>query len=192
MMHSHTVESKDAFVEYSSKNNLSPQQNRGESTYTIYNVHAYIYIYIHIYTLSRVWCHPEEKCAPNKKCPSCTRKPPRLQLAPKRWAPKASVWFLPPPRNPSRKPLRSDHSAELEELQLHEDPSAPYLGSMSSSRSRWWFFRYFWNFHPEIWVFPKIRDTTPKWMVKIVENPILKWDDLGGKPTIFGNIHLGR
>ena len=31
---------------------------------------------------------------------------------------------------------------------------------------------------------------TPKWMVKIMENPI-KMDDLGGKPTIFGNIHIG-
>jgi len=30
---------------------------------------------------------------------------------------------------------------------------------------------------------------TPKWMVKIMENPI-KMDDLGGKPTIFGNIHI--
>ena len=30
---------------------------------------------------------------------------------------------------------------------------------------------------------------TPKWMVKITENPI-KMDDLGGKPTIFGNIHM--
>jgi len=29
----------------------------------------------------------------------------------------------------------------------------------------------------------------PKWMVKIMENPI-KMDDLGGKPTIFGNIHF--
>ena len=28
---------------------------------------------------------------------------------------------------------------------------------------------------------------TPKWMVNIMENPI-KMDDLGGKPTIFGNI----
>jgi len=27
-------------------------------------------------------------------------------------------------------------------------------------------------------------------MVKIMENPI-KMDDLGGKPTIFGNIHMG-
>jgi len=26
-------------------------------------------------------------------------------------------------------------------------------------------------------------------MVKIMENPI-KMDDLGGKPTIFGNIHM--
>ena len=31
---------------------------------------------------------------------------------------------------------------------------------------------------------------TPKWMVKIMENPS-KMDDLGGKPTIFGNIHMG-
>ena len=30
---------------------------------------------------------------------------------------------------------------------------------------------------------------TPKWMVKIMENPI-KMDDLGGKPTIFGNTHF--
>jgi len=30
---------------------------------------------------------------------------------------------------------------------------------------------------------------TPKWMVKIMENPI-KMDDLGGKPTIFRNTHL--
>ena len=30
---------------------------------------------------------------------------------------------------------------------------------------------------------------TPKGMVKIMENPI-KMDDLGGKPTIFGNIHI--
>ena len=30
---------------------------------------------------------------------------------------------------------------------------------------------------------------TPKWMVKIMKNPI-KIDDLGGKPIIFGNIHL--
>ena len=28
---------------------------------------------------------------------------------------------------------------------------------------------------------------TPKWMVKIMEN-IIKMDDLGGKPTVFGNI----
>ena len=33
---------------------------------------------------------------------------------------------------------------------------------------------------------------TPKWMVKIMEKkekPI-KMDDLGGNPTIFGNIHI--
>ena len=29
----------------------------------------------------------------------------------------------------------------------------------------------------------------PKWMVKIMENPI-KMDDLWGKPIIFGNIHI--
>ena len=37
--------------------------------------------------------------------------------------------------------------------------------------------------------FPKIGGTHPKWMIKIMETPI-KMDDLGGKPTIFGNIHL--
>ena len=31
---------------------------------------------------------------------------------------------------------------------------------------------------------------TPKWMVKIMENSLLKLDDLGVKPTIFGNIQL--
>ena len=30
---------------------------------------------------------------------------------------------------------------------------------------------------------------TPKWMVKIMENPIIM-DDLRGKPTIFGNTHF--
>ena len=32
----------------------------------------------------------------------------------------------------------------------------------------------------------KNRGGPPKWMVKIMENPI-KMDDLGGKPTILGN-----
>ena len=36
---------------------------------------------------------------------------------------------------------------------------------------------------------PKIEDFPPKWMVKIIENP-MKLDDLGGKPTIFGNTHF--
>ena len=30
---------------------------------------------------------------------------------------------------------------------------------------------------------------TPKWMVKIMEN-LIKMDDLGGRPTSFGNIHM--
>ena len=37
-----------------------------------------------------------------------------------------------------------------------------------------------------MWIFPKIGGKPPKWMVKITENPN-KIDDLGGKPTIFGN-----
>ena len=32
-----------------------------------------------------------------------------------------------------------------------------------------------------IWVFPKIGETPPKWMVKTMENPI-KIDDLGENP----------
>ena len=39
-------------------------------------------------------------------------------------------------------------------------------------------------------MFPKIGVFPPKWMVTIMENPI-KMDDLGGKPTIFGNIQMG-
>ena len=45
------------------------------------------------------------------------------------------------------------------------------------------------KFLGNVWVFPKIRGKSPKWMVKIMENPI-KMDDLEGKPTIFGNSHL--
>ena len=36
---------------------------------------------------------------------------------------------------------------------------------------------------------PKIRGKPPKWMVNIMEK-LIKMDDLGGKPTIFGNIHI--
>ena len=37
---------------------------------------------------------------------------------------------------------------------------------------------------------PKIGGLPPKWMVKIMENPI-KMDDLGGLTTpIFGNTHM--
>ena len=37
--------------------------------------------------------------------------------------------------------------------------------------------------------FQKIGVFPPKWMVKIMET-LLKWDDLGGKPIIFGNTLL--
>ena len=37
--------------------------------------------------------------------------------------------------------------------------------------------------------FQKIGGKPPKWMVNIMENPI-KMDDLGGKPTIFGNTQM--
>ena len=49
-----------------------------------------------------------------------------------------------------------------------------------------------WIFQPVMLVFrgsmdvSKIGGKPPKWMVKIMENPI-KMDDLGGKPAIFGN-----
>ena len=45
------------------------------------------------------------------------------------------------------------------------------------------------SIHPYMGVEPKIGVKPPKWMVKIMDNPI-KMDDLGGKPTIFGNIHI--
>ena len=46
--------------------------------------------------------------------------------------------------------------------------------------------------HMFTWVFPKIGDFPPKWMVKIMENPMNKWDDLGGiSPTYFRKgIHI--
>ena len=42
-----------------------------------------------------------------------------------------------------------------------------------------------------MWVFPKIGGKPPKWMVKIMENPI-KMDDLGGKttPYFWFNTHV--
>ena len=42
-------------------------------------------------------------------------------------------------------------------------------------------------FKRSVWAFPKIRVPQNGWFR--MENPI-KMDDLGGKPTIFGNIHL--
>ena len=39
-----------------------------------------------------------------------------------------------------------------------------------------------------MWMFPKIGGT-PKWMV-YNRKPNFSMDDLGGKPTIFGNIHV--
>ena len=48
---------------------------------------------------------------------------------------------------------------------------------------------FFFGRGANIWVFPEIRGGPPKWMVKIMEN-LIKMDDLGGKPTIFGNIHI--
>ena len=44
------------------------------------------------------------------------------------------------------------------------------------------------SFHKDMDVEPNIGGKTPKWMVKIMENPI-KIDDLGGT-TIFGNTHI--
>ena len=40
------------------------------------------------------------------------------------------------------------------------------------------------------WVFPKNRGKTPKMGWFISWKTLLKMDDLEGKPTIFGNIHI--
>ena len=53
------------------------------------------------------------------------------------------------------------------------------------------YFECLWELKKKNWSdlgVSKNRDTA-KWMVKIMETPI-KMDDLGGNPTIFGNIHL--
>ena len=53
--------------------------------------------------------------------------------------------------------------------------------------------RFSWNPHDftrfSTWVFPKIGGKPPKWMV-YNGKPYFLMDDLGGKPTIFGNIHI--
>ena len=47
------------------------------------------------------------------------------------------------------------------------------------------------KFGRDMGVEPKIGGIfPPKWMVKIREKPYFLMDDLGGKPTIFGNIHM--
>ena len=35
------------------------------------------------------------------------------------------------------------------------------------------------------WMFPKIGGKPPKWMVKIMEHPMNKWDDLGVFPLFL-------
>ena len=46
-----------------------------------------------------------------------------------------------------------------------------------------------WNVHHGCWT-PKIGVKPPKWMVKIMENPINPWMIWGENPTIFGNIQM--
>ena len=49
---------------------------------------------------------------------------------------------------------------------------------------------YKWSYFTSTWVFPKIM-VSPKWMVKIMENPI-KMGWFGGPTPIFGNIHMAE
>ena len=42
-----------------------------------------------------------------------------------------------------------------------------------------------------IWMFPKIEVFSPKLDGESNGKPYFLMDDLGGKPTIFGNTHLG-
>ena len=57
-------------------------------------------------------------------------------------------------------------------LNLYKKPKTPAQIEQPNTRRKYW-------------MFPKIGGTTPKWMVKIMENPI-KMDDLGGKPIFLG------
>ena len=46
---------------------------------------------------------------------------------------------------------------------------------------------YSWKSKKHLYIGVSKNSATAKWMVKIMENPI-NMDDLGGKPTIFGNM----
>ncbi len=46
------------------------------------------------------------------------------------------------------------------------------------------------GFPNDRWVFPKIGGFPPKWMVKIMKNPMNKWMYWGVKTPIFGNIQI--
>ena len=85
-----------------------------------------------------------------------------------------SKWDRPPKWKPNTI-LKLNSSAVWREI---TDPGSDL--AVASSRS---------VFHQPLWVFPTKEGKPPKWMVKIMENPI-KMDDLGGFPPIFGNKHL--
>ena len=64
------------------------------------------------------------------------------------------------------------------------DPWAPLFSEVWKNIDSHMFF-----FEKGMGVEPKIGVKPPKWMVKIMENPI-NMDYLGGFPIIFGNTHM--
>ena len=129
-------------------------------------------------------CIQERKKTPNdvpKKNASNFWSPSKKKMGPNELS-RLSIWF--------------PHLGPSHYRQPHSDAHLGRGGGGASSDAtgkRWYILpldpKCPWKMkvlNPKNRVFPTIGGKPPKWMVKIMENPI-KMDDLGGKPTILGN-----
>ena len=64
-----------------------------------------------------------------------------------------------------------------------------FFGGLGNSFKMTIYFAMLWFDALPKWVFPKIGVFPPKWMVKIMENPINKWMIWGGKTPLFSVQH---